>query len=238
MGDDKQEPSVTSFTVEHHALVMAWMARAAAERFGAAGEEAIRAGVRCYGIQRGQRMAATARAAGYPNDFVAFVLFGELDFSQTGNQNKIVKKTPHVEINVPVCGWATAWQQAGVMEYGKLYCLEIDTAVMNGFNPNFRFETDGALSNGAPHCRFIYYGGRLGPLDLLRLMLGKQRISKSALRPFEFHTTELWKALSQTLDERFPEAGQQVVREVKILFAEKYGAAAEAYLTSTASRNL
>jgi hypothetical protein len=159
--------------VEHHALLFAWMAQEAIKRLGSRGEEAVLEGVRRYGEQRGRRMAETARAAGYGADFTAYTLFGELDMVQAGNEKRIARRTPQVEIEVTRCGWEDAWRREGLLEVGQLYCREVDAALLRGFNPGFRFAMDGTLSSGAPLCRFLYRDGRLGLGELLRYQWGR-----------------------------------------------------------------
>lgn len=182
---------IASMTVADHALTFARMAREACMRYGAAGEAAVLKGVRRYGEQRGRRMAAVARAHGYANDLVGFLLFGELDFATTGNVTSFVQETPYAIAVTSRCGWCDAWRAAGLLDYGRLYCLEIDAAVMRGYNPSFRFAVDGTMSNGAPECRFLYYDGCLGPEEHERLRRGREALGAANVKPFAFHTAEL-----------------------------------------------
>jgi hypothetical protein len=126
--------------VEHFAMVYALIAREAIQRFGIEGEKAVLDGIRQYGIAYGNQMAERTKADGRPNDFVGYLLYGEIDFSETGNEMQITQTTPHVEVVCGRCGWHDAWQRHGMLDMGRLYCQEIDSAILYGFNPDFKFE--------------------------------------------------------------------------------------------------
>lgn len=218
---------MTMFKAEHHAMLFAWLAQEATSRFGEDGKAAILDGVRRYGEQRGGRMAERARADGHPNDVLGFLLYGELPLAETTNEMNLTHRTPHVEVHAARCDWCDAWRERDVLESGRLYCQEIDYALMRGFNPDFRFEVDGTMSGGAPVCRFIYHDGRLGVLDMIRYLWLKRRIKVT--RPMEFHAADLYRVISETLIERFGESGREVVDVAMAVFAAEYGSdAAEA----------
>ena len=210
--------------VEHFAMMYALIAREAIQRFGADGKETVADGVREYGISYGKRMAERAKADGRPNDFVSYLLYGEIDFSQTGNEMQMAQRTPHVEVVCSQCGWYDAWQRHGVLDVGQLYCQEIDSAIMHGFNPDFKFEVDGALTSGAPHCRLIYVDGELGDDTLLRYLAAKSQVGDSAIRPFEFRVAEMYKVMAEVFLQRFGAAGKQAVEAALSAFEGEYGA--------------
>ncbi|MHB0875973.1 MAG: L-2-amino-thiazoline-4-carboxylic acid hydrolase [Anaerolineae bacterium] len=210
-------------TVEHHATLFAYVAREACARFGDAGEAAVLEGVRRYGERRGRRMAEAARGHGYGNDMAGFLLFGELDFAATGNVSHIEQEEPYVVSTASRCGWCNAWQAGGVLDYGRLYCREIDAAVMRGFNPEYRFAVEGTMSNGDTLCRFLYPDALLGPEERERLAAGRERLGGANLRPFSFHTAELLRVLGTVLEVRFGGAGRQAVEAAMLVFAAEYG---------------
>lgn len=100
-------------TVEHFAMMYAFIAREAIRRFGDDGKEAIAEGIKKYDVSYGKRMTERAKADGRPSDFVSYLLYGEIDFSQTGNEIQIVQRTPHVEVSFNQCGWhLNEWGQS------------------------------------------------------------------------------------------------------------------------------
>jgi hypothetical protein len=209
--------------VEHHALLFAWIAREAVERFGVDGEKAVLAGVRSYGEQRGRRMALRAQADGRSNGLVSYLVYGELDFKQTENQFDRVRTNPYLEVQAVRCSWYNTWKRRGLLDYGRLYCREIDRAVMRGFNPGFRFEVAGNLTEGAPYCRFLYYGEGLGITNTLRYILWKRRVGSRAVKPWDYHLGHLYKALTDTLTDMLGSAGQQAAASALAVFAGEYG---------------
>ncbi len=216
--------------VEHHAALFAWLACEASEQLGPPGEDAIRAGVRRYGEERGQRMAALARADDQPTDFVSYLLYGEIDFGQTRNVSRVVQRTPFVEVQVTRCDWHQAWLEQGALAYGRLYCQEIDCAILRGFDPNLAFSVAGTLTNGAPCCRFLYHGARMGLFDTLRYRIERRRVGSSALRSFDWHTADLYRVLSAVLVERLGVEGERVAAAARRAFAAEYGDDAAAML--------
>jgi hypothetical protein len=208
---------------EHHAVLFACIARETVERFAAGGEKAVLLGVRQYGEQRGRRMALHAQADGRSNGLVSFLVYGELDFGQTENQFAIVRKRPYLEIQARRCSWYNTWSQRGLLEYGRLYCREIDRAIMRGFNPDFHFETSGNLSEGAACCRFLYHGGSLGIANTLRYILWKRRVGSRAIKPWDYHLGHLHKTFTGVLSDLFGSAGRQAVASAMEAFAAEYG---------------
>lgn len=209
--------------VAHHALLFAWIAREAVERFGPSGEKAILTGVSRYGQQRGRRMALRAQADGRPNDLVSYLVYGELDFSDTDNRTVPVRKRPYLEVHATRCSWYNTWHEHGLLDYGRLYCREIDRAVVHGFNPNFRFEVDGTLSAGLSRCRFLYQSEGLGLANTLRYALWKRKVGSRAIRPWEYHLGHVYKTLKETLIEEFGSAGQEAVASALKVFAAGCG---------------
>jgi hypothetical protein len=184
---------------------------------------AVLDGIRHYGISYGRRMAERAKADGRPNDFVSYLLYGEIDFSETGNEMQITQKTPYVEVICSQCGWHDAWRRHGMLEMGRLYCQEIDSAIMRGFKPDFKFEVDGTLTSGAPRCRLMYFDGELGDETLLRFVTAKGEVGESALRPFASRVAKMYEVLSAILSQRFGAAGEQAVAAAMRAFADEYG---------------
>ncbi len=214
---------MSTFGVEHHAMLFAWIAGEAVERFGQRGEDAILQGVRTYGEQRGRRMALRAQADGHTNDMVGYLIYGELDFGEAENEFVIVQKRPHLTVEARRCSWHATWSQRAVLAYGRLYCQEIDTAIMRGFNPGFDFEVAGTMSGGAPCCTFHYRSQGMGVWNTLRYAIGKKRVGSRATKPWDYHTGHIYKTFKETLSEALGEANEQAVDAAMQTFAREYG---------------
>ena len=229
---------MTAFKEAHHAVLFAFLTREARERFGASGDDAILEGTKRYGRARGGRMAALAARDGYAPDFISYVCYGELPMED--HEIKIVQKAPHVVIHNTRCGWHRTWVDEGLLEYGHLYCQVIDTAILQGFNPEFRFEVDGVLTDGrSPHCTFRFKDGRLGPIEGLRYVWRRKRLARlhgTVKKPMAFHVADLYLALADVLAERFGAPGREAATTALALFGEKYGPKAEDVVKQEAAR--
>jgi len=214
---------MSSFGVEHHATLFAWIAREAVERFGDDGQRAILEGVRAYGEQRGRRMALRAQADGRPNDLVGYLVYGELNFEEAENEFITVQKKPYLKVESRRCSWHSIWSRRGLLEYGRLYCQEIDTAILRGYNPDFDFEVDGTLTGGAPFCTFHYRGEGMGIRNALRYAIGKRRVGLRAKKPWDYHAGHIYKTFKETLVDMFGDRGDQVVEAAVQTFAQEFG---------------
>lgn len=109
------------------------LAKEVTDRFGEAGEEAIKAGVWNFGVERGQNIAERALRndgvidahtylpnydMGRSDDFTADNVYGDNQVEQLFTQ----------------CGFADQWLADGTEKYGKLYCDVIDPAIAKGFS--------------------------------------------------------------------------------------------------------
>ena len=211
------------FGVEHHAMLFAWVAQEAVGRFGDDGKRVILEGVRVYGEQRGRRMRLRARADGHPNDLVGYLLYGELNFGEAENEFVRVQEEPYLKVQAQRCSWHDTWSERGVLEYGRLYCQEIDTAILRGYNPDFGFDVDGTLSGGADCCTFHYRGGRMGVWNKLRYLFGKRRVGQRAVQPWEYHAGHLYKTLEERLVAAFGEEGERAATAALQTFGQVYG---------------
>lgn len=211
--------------LEQHALIIAWLAQETIQRYGERGEAAIREGVRRYGRERGRRMAARARAAGKPLDVIGFLAFGEIDTS--GNTWKVARTAPFLEMQALQCAWHDAWEKHHLLDAGRFYCLEVDDAIMHGFDPDFRFQVEGTLSNGAPLCRFLYYGGKMNYWNQLRLAWYKRQAGNRCRRPFAFHVLHYYRTLARTLRDAFGMDGEIIGARCAAKFKDEFGVSME-----------
>jgi len=74
---------------------------------------------------------------------------------------KVVEKSPNLILEVSRCPWCDAWKESELLPYGRLYCLDVDEAILRGFNPNLKMEVESALSSEAEKCRLVYHDANL-----------------------------------------------------------------------------
>ena len=192
---------------KHHALLFSCLAKAAVERLGEPGKDAVIRGVVAYGEQRGRRMAKRAQADGVEIDAKAYLLYGEWfdkykesDFSCTAYQ-------PEVRMGCTVCPWCDAWQDAGHEEYGALYCSVVDAALARGFGLELELISSKAL--GGDECRFRFPGQDIDDAALAELKEQAAKLGLKAKMGWEYHDGHLYAALRQALVDSCGEAGRQ-----------------------------
>jgi hypothetical protein len=217
------------FTAAHHALLFAWIARGVLQRAGEErGSEIVRSAVRRYGQQRGRRMALRARANGHPLDMLSFLVYGELQVGPGETEQIVLANAPDLVTRVQRCPWNTAWREHGVLEPGRLYCQEIDSALIRGFNPDLRITVGKTQSNDGEPCEFIFHEARLGGLNKLRHLAGKSIWpGKRARLPWEYHAGNLCKTATEAISQALgPAEGRSVQQAALEEFAASFGTAA------------
>jgi len=224
MDQDQAEP----FNETHHALLFGWIARAVIETFGqAVGAAALRRAVVRYGQQRGRRMALRAGAIGDELTMLNFMAYGEWKGTPGTMEQTLQNQDPNLLEQIPKCPWYNAWAQSGLMAYGRFYCLEIDQALVSGFNPRLQVDVLGTRSNGAAACDFIFHDASLTP-ETQRQLEFKKTVSPgpSAQMPWEYHTGHLFKTLEEGIVAEFGPAGKQAVGLGLAEFTAAFGPAA------------
>ena len=146
MSDNEKQENFTEF---HHALLFGWISKAVIEIVGEQhGETVLRKAVRQYGEERGRRMAHRAKANGHPLSMTNYLAYSEWKASPGEMKLTMVEKSPHAKVYVHKCPWHTVWEKNGMISYGRFYCLEIDNALVSGFNPELQLDVYGTQTNG------------------------------------------------------------------------------------------
>ncbi|WP_219837162.1 L-2-amino-thiazoline-4-carboxylic acid hydrolase [Paenibacillus sp. R14(2021)] len=149
--DESLEP-VSPYTIM--AKLFAHVSKAVVDRFGEAGKDAVREGVRTFGEERGRDIARRAGVSGKPNDIENYLLHYDMGRSDLFEYE--TKYHPlEIEQNFTKCAFGDQWKKDGMQEYGILYCQMIDPAIAKGYNPNFEVVHDEyLLKEGNCHFRF------------------------------------------------------------------------------------
>jgi hypothetical protein len=214
-----------AFTETHHALLFGWLAQAIVEAAGQPqGEAIVRQAVRRYGAERGGRMAHRAKARGHALTMANYMAYGEWEASPGAAKQALVEKAPHAKLHVFRCPWHTVWNETGLLPYGRLYCLEIDKALVSGFNPQLALEVNGTRTNGAEHCEFVFRDANLPWWS--HVWLGYRKTvhpGKQARMPWDYHTGHLFTTLEKVVHVALGEAGQRVTETGLAEFARRFG---------------
>ncbi len=208
---------------DRQALMFTDIVKEVIESFGAGGEEAVAEGVRRYGRRRGKRMADRAKQNGFTNDLLGYILFGEFDVDEIGNVLKIISRKPFLHARMTSCFWCTIWTEYRVLDYGKLYCKDIDTAILDGFNKDSGFEVDGNMTAGAENCNFYYHNWPMTLGSLFIFIMNKKKAQKKALKSWDFHAADLFQALSSAISEQLGPDSTQAVDRGLAVFRNRFG---------------
>lgn len=213
--------------IEHHAVLFAYLAKRAIEICGEEGKEAILAGMTTYGNERGQRMAANALAHGDELSTMTNQAYGEWKPDYDGQMEFGQLRTePTLQTYISKCAWCDAWKKHGLAEFGKLYCVNVDNAVYQGFRSDFVCTpTTTAMSWGGERCEFDW-GHPLSPGEVSALAEKKKELGTSCMKDFNFHTAHLKSTICQVLVQRLGEdgekAGKLALKDYTDTFGQEY----------------
>lgn len=212
-----------SFTARHHALLFAWLSRAVVERVGAEqGEKVIRKAVRRYGEQRGRRMALRAEADGEPLTMFNYFVYGEwAPAPGDKTRQEMVETVPHARSRVYQCPWHTAWVDHDLLPYGRLYCLEVDEALVRGYNPDLQLDVLSTLSSDGDCCEFLFYEAHLTETPV-----------KGSVMPWDYHLGHLFTTIKEVVVEELGQTGQDAINAGLADFAARYGREAAEAVTA------
>lgn len=213
--------------IEHHAVLFALFAKHAVTMCGKRGEEAIQKGMTVYGNERGARMAANALARGDELTTMTNQAYGEWKPDYDGQMEFGQLRTePTLQTYIAKCAWCDAWKKHDLLEYGKLYCVNVDNAVYQGFRSDFVCTpTATALSWGGTRCEFDW-GHPISAEEAEELARKKKELGTSCMKDFNFHTAHLKHTISKTLIEELGEEGKNAAEyaldEYAGLFGQEY----------------
>lgn len=213
--------------IEHHAVLFALFAKHAVTMCCKRGEEAIQKGMTVYGNERGARMAANALARGDELTTMTNQAYGEWKPDYDGQMEFGQLRTePTLQTYITKCAWCDAWKKHDLLEYGKLYCVNVDNAVYQGFRSDFVCTpTATALSWGGTRCEFDW-GHPISAEEAEELARKKKELGTSCMKDFNFHTAHLKYTISKTLIEELGEEGKNAAEyaldEYAGLFGQEY----------------
>ncbi|MGD8244027.1 MAG: L-2-amino-thiazoline-4-carboxylic acid hydrolase [Anaerolineae bacterium] len=200
------------FTARHHALLFAWMTREAIEQVGEErGKAVIRKAVRRYGEERGHRMGLRAEADGEPRSMANYLAYGEWAADPAESEQAVAQEGTDLQMTVLRCPWDAAWAENDLRVYGRLYCLEIDEALVRGFNPVLKLDVNATRPNDAEPCQFVFHDvAQRGP-------------RRGQVMSWAYHLGHLFKTVCDVMAEELGAAGQEAADRALAAFAERYG---------------
>ncbi len=221
------------FTAAHHALLVAWISRAIVQATGEKrGEQIVRKAVVKYGKQRGRRMALRAKANGHPLTMANYIAYVEWKPEKGDMTQKILEKSPDLRMNIYKCPWHTTWKENDLMSYGRYFCLEIDQALVEGFNKDLRLDILGTHPNNADFCDLIFRGADLTAFNMAKLIYKKTiHPGKKAHMSWEYHTGHMYKTMGEVIRDELDKQADEILAVALGDFTEKYGEQAGRIIT-------
>jgi hypothetical protein len=111
-----------------------------------------------YGRERGLRAAMRCLNDKESLSMENYILYGEWHDQRGASKSEIAALVPNYRTNMTVCGWCDAWIGHGLLEYGRLYCDNVDENLVYGFNPELKLVMGKILSHGEGVCEFHWTG--------------------------------------------------------------------------------
>ena len=193
---------------EHAAVLIAYY-----EGFiKALGEESGRAAFllaeRQYGERRGRRMAQRALRDGFPLDFTSYFAYGELITTPGGYEGSYEASEGLVHEVQHKCPWASAFREQGGMACARLYCSEIDAAVVRGFNCLLDYRYGGNMHEQGC-CVFDF---RSPELDGGSLGSGARKTPEGCVNKYDmaWHTADVYQVFKRVCENVCPKAADAV----------------------------
>jgi len=125
-------------------------------RFGEEGKKAIIKAVKQFGKRRGKEIADLVTSKGKELTLKNFIVFNTFDSTDTAKY-KINIIDGNVEIVIRGCVFCDGCEDWNKKEFGKIYCEYIDEAIMQGYNPDIKFELVSSLTHGDKRCIQRYF---------------------------------------------------------------------------------
>lgn len=202
----------TKFNEKTHAALIGLFYKHLKAAYGCAGVGCF---VKCsqkMAEQRGARMALRALRDGHQLNFKSYIAYGEWT-STFPRRSEEVGVYPDKETRSFLCAWRDTFEEMGLVEYGKVYCKEIDQGIVRGFNPDLTFELKSYLHD-SPCCDMVFKDAALGE-DVPQ--------NAQAKMPWEYHCGHVYKTYRENVLAIYPEEGQKVVDKVDEDFIQAFG---------------
>lgn len=210
--------------IENQAVLFALLSKYTNKLCPELGKEIIQEGMIHYGNQRGKRMAENAISNGDPLTLWANLAYGEWnpDYPEQMEFGNIQTK-PVLKTYISKCAWCEAWEKYDLIEDGKYYCVNVDNAVFQGFNPEFLCTPlTESMSFGGSRCEFDW-GKSLSEEDQIKLNDKKKEIGNKFKKDFDFHTAHIYYAITDVLKNKLPEKADEIIKKASDDYIELFG---------------
>ena len=209
-------------TLEHHAALVALLAKQAIQAAGERGKEAFIAGVTRLGMERGTRMAARAVLHGDKLNLASFQAYGEWRAEDGVMEFSTRAIAPEMHTRAGKCGWNDTWRKYGLEEWGKYFCQTIDDALARGFSADLGCDMQSRLSWGDDCCTFNWRQP-LTPDEAAWVAAKKAGLGLQCVKDFDYHVGHVLHSVAGEIAGRLGDAGAQAVDAALKDFAAIFG---------------
>lgn len=212
--------------IENQAMMFAFLSKYTILAHGEDGKAVIQEGMKRYGRERGARMAARARTNGDPVDLWTNQAYGEWKPDYPGQMEFGYARTePTLVSYITKCAWCEAWKKYDILEYGREYCVNVDAAVYEGFGCGaVCTPLTTSMSWGGERCDFDW-GKPLTEDDQKKLADKKAELGTSAMKDFDYHTSHIYYAITETIRENYPEDANEIIGKAEADYIGLFGQA-------------
>lgn len=212
--------TVMEIGIREHALFYGLLAKNVCLSLGKAkGKQIMHDITYAYGYHRGERMRNTALQNGDTPDMLAYFVYGEWKGKQGENISTMEYRNDCSISTVHKCAWIDTWQKYDLMDYGPLYCRDIDVAIKDGFNGGFDLTVEKSKGRGDDVCLFHW----TQPADETKLLEIKKENKDRFIKPFSFHVQDLLEAAEKILAEKVPDKAEQILQRTKTDYEQETG---------------
>lgn len=214
--------------IENQAMMFALLSKYTILAKGEDGRTVIQEGMKRYGMERGARMAARARANGDPICLWTNQAYGEWKPDYPGQMEfGTVSTEPTLVTYISKCAWCEAWKKYDILEYGREYCVNVDAAVYEGFGHGFGCgavctPVTTAMSWGGDVCRFDW-GLPLSAEEQEKIAAKKAELGTSAMRDFAYHTAHIYCTVADAIYKAFPEDSEEIISNAVHDYIDLFG---------------
>ena len=218
------------FSPEQHALLFADLCAAVEDARPDDSEGFLIDATKTYAVSRAARMRARAQKAGLPLDAKTYQSYSEIPSPLEGSRKETGDRSDGVETTTFACPWFDAWFNAGLLDYGKIFCAHFDAALADAFGAPM--EVPCTLTQGADHCTFLFPEVHFSEEDFADIAKRNAELNGSATEPFDYHCAHLLHVFKECVVEAYgKEAGEQMVASALQSFGEQFGDSSADHVT-------
>jgi len=165
-------------------------------------EQALKDIVCNYGFRRGARMAATVKENNGAENICSYVAYCEYKNTKNAMKQEILKIEEGSKILISQCPWYDTWKKYNKMDYGKIYCNNIDESLFKGFGKTVKISVDKVKPRGDASCTFIYHDFYMNLSTIAKIGFMKAiNPGKKIIKSWAFHVADLLDSASNSMEQ-------------------------------------